>query len=260
MLAFVHIPKTAGTTLHKILTHQYQKALIHHDSDAVSQTDLAARITAEGPDLIIGHFSTGLHKQIPNLRYITCLRDPVSRIISHYNHAKHDPSHYLHQPIKEKQLSLADYALSGLSGELSNGMTRMLAGLDDFHHGEVTQTTLNQALSNLENHFAGIVLSERFDEGILLLAQDLDWKTPFYLRRKVGRQDSSSASTGKAAVAAIERRNTFDRKLYEICAGRFAARASQEQDLSQKLAGFRKKNASIGKFVFVARELKSRLF
>jgi hypothetical protein len=35
MLVFVHIPKTAGTTLHKVISHQYRRdrILIRHDAD-----------------------------------------------------------------------------------------------------------------------------------------------------------------------------------------------------------------------------------
>lgn len=257
MLAFVHIPKTAGTTLHKVISHQYprEKIFIHHDSNGSPSPELASRITEARPEVIMGHFSVGFHNFIPNLRYITCLRDPVPRIISHYRHALNDPAHYLHR--EANSLTLAQYVSSGLSGELSDGMTRMLAGMEDFHHGEVNGDTLALALANLETRFAAVIPSERFDEGILLLARDLGWKTPYYLRRKVGRYPGATKPDAKT-IAAIEKHNTHDRRLYGLLSTSFAERADREADLPRRLEAFRRANATTGKAVFLAREFKTR--
>lgn len=258
MLAFVHIPKTAGTTLHKVISQQYQrgKIFIRHDTEGPPSAELAARIEAQGASVIMGHFSVGLHRFIPSLRYVTCLRDPVPRLLSHYRHALHDPAHYLHR--EAKSLSFAAYVSSGLSGELSDGMTRMLAGVDDFHHAEVTGQTLALAVSNLETLFDAVIPSERFDEGVLLLARDLGWKTPYYLRRKVGRHPGPLSAPDPEAIRAIENHNRHDRQLYDLFAARFAERAGREPGLSQRLATFRKANAIKGKAIFLAREFRSR--
>ena len=257
MLAFVHIPKTAGTTFHKVISHQYprEKIFIHHDTEGPPSAELAARIEAQGASVVMGHFSVGLHEFIPSLRYVTCLRDPIPRLVSHYHHALHDPTHYLHREAKSR--TLAEYVSSGLSGELSDGMTRMLAGLEDFHHGKVTDETLALALSNLETLFAAIIPSERFDEGLLLLARDLGWKTPFYLRRKVGHHPGTTPLDTKT-IRAIEEHNRHDRQLYDLCSARFAQRADADPDLPSQLARFRKGNAALGKAAFLAREFKSR--
>lgn len=258
MLAFVHIPKTAGTTLHKVISHQYprERIFIHHDTEGPPSAELAARIESQGTSVVMGHFSVGLHRFLPSLRYITCLRDPVPRLVSHYRHALHDPTHYLHPEAKSR--TLAEYVSSGLSGELSDGMTRMLAGIEDFHQGEVTAKTLAHALSNLETLFAAIIPSERFDEGLLLLARDLGWKTPFYLRRKVGRHPATATPLDTETIRTIEQHNRHDRQLYDLCAARFAQRADSDTDLPRQLANFCKINAALGKAVFLAREFKSR--
>ncbi len=258
MLAFVHIPKTAGTTLHKVISHQYprEKIFIHHDTEGSPSAELAARIEAQGASVVMGHFSVGLHRYIPSLRYVTCLRDTVPRLVSHYRHALHDPTHYLHREAKSR--TLAEYVSSGLSGELSDGMTRMLAGVGDFHHGKVTEETLALALSNLETLFTFIIPSERFDEGLLLLSRDLGWKTPYYLRRKVGRHPGTATPPNPETILAIEEHNRYDRQLYDLCTARFSQRADADPDLPRQLARFRKTNAALGKAVFLAREFKSR--
>lgn len=258
MLAFVHIPKTAGTTLHKVISHQYPrgKIFIHHDTVEPPSAELAVRIEAQGTAVLMGHFSVGLHRFLPSLRYVTCLRDPIPRLVSHYRHALHDPSHYLHHAAKSS--TLAEYVSSGLSGELSDGMTRMLAGMENFHDGKVTEETLALALSNLETLFTAIIPSERFDEGLLLLARDLGWKTPYYLRRKVGRHPATASPPDPVTIRAIEEHNHYDRQLYDLCVARFAQRADADPDLPRRLARFCNTNTALGKAVFLAREFKSR--
>ncbi|MDE0836331.1 MAG: sulfotransferase family 2 domain-containing protein [Akkermansiaceae bacterium] len=259
MLAFIHIPKTAGTTLHKILSHQYPRTFIRHDSDGPPDAALAKQIREADTQLIMGHFSVGLHRFIPEIRYVTCLRKPEARLLSHYHHALNDPAHYLHQEVVSKNLSLADYIASGLSGELANGMTRMLAGIDNFHHGEVNAETLANAKSNIENLFDGVILSESFDPSLLLLADSLHWKTPYYIRRKVGRYTSGSRRLDEDARTAIAEHNRFDCELYEWANTRFESQASSIPDLGDRTLRFQRANRVQGKAIFCLRELKSRM-
>lgn len=259
MLVFVHIPKTAGTTLHKILSHQYPRVFIHHDTDGPPDAALAARIREKNPQLIMGHFSVGLHQFLPELRYVTCLREPVSRIVSHYQHALNDPAHYLHQAVVSRKLDLADYVASGLSGELSNGMTRMIAGVADFHHGTVDEQTLTLAKSNLETLFDGVILSESFDPGILMLAESLHWKPPYYLRRKVGHYGTASRKPDDHTRKVIEDHNRFDCELHAWAKQRFETKQSSFPDLAEQTRRFQQANRYKGKAIFCLRELRIRL-
>jgi hypothetical protein len=103
LLAFVHIPKTAGTTLRAILNMNepgprtralgnvfkggggLSKELIERLRDGKRPLDLReARI-------LIGHFPLGIREYLPRyvpkdreLRYFTFLREPVDRTLSHY--------------------------------------------------------------------------------------------------------------------------------------------------------------------------------
>ncbi|MEP2777074.1 MAG: sulfotransferase family 2 domain-containing protein [Luteolibacter sp.] len=257
MLAFVHIPKTAGTTLHKIITHQYpkDKIFIHHDTEGPPSEELALRVQAQGASVIMGHFSVGLHEFIPNLRYITCLRDPVSRIASHYRHALNDPSHYLHT--EAKSLSLADYATSGLSGELSNGMTRMLAGMEDFHRDPVDEATFQCASHNTESHFDALIPTEHFDLAILRLAENFGWKTPYYIRRKKGRGKAPHIDSQTRKT--IREANSFDCRIYDQVLQRNQAEMRSWPDAAAKVAAFQSKQPIWSTAVFLGRELKRRL-
>ena len=259
MLAFVHIPKTAGTTLHKIISHQYPRVFIHHDSVGPLDSALAARIREKNPLAVMGHLSVGLHTLIPEIRYVTCLREPVSRVVSHYHHTLNDPAHYLHQDVVSGNLDLAGYVSSGLSGELSNGMTRMIAGIEDFHHAVVDEQTLALAKSNIETLFDGVILSELFDPGILMLAETLRWKTPYYLRRKVGRYGSAPRKPDQTTRRLIEEYNHFDCELHAWAKCRFESQTATIPGLATRTIFFQKSNRSIGKATFCLRELLMRL-
>jgi hypothetical protein len=259
MLAFVHIPKTAGTTLHKIICHQYSRIIIRHDTDGPPDQEWADCVSKKKPEVIMGHLSANLHQILPEVRYVTCLRDPIARITSHYHHSLNDPTHYLHSEVINKKLDLAAYAASGISGELNNGMTRMIAGIDDFHHSQVNEETLAQAKHNIETHFDGVILSEEFDRGLMLLADSLKWKTPYYLRRKVGRYPSSTSKGSKSAYHIIREHNRFDCELYEWAKQRLKHQQSLTENLNARIACFQKHNRIKGKVIFCLRELRCRL-
>lgn len=257
-LCFIHIPKTAGTTLHKILSHQYPRTFIRHDSEGPWDDAAVAALTAARPQVVMGHLSVGLHEKIPGVRYLTCLREPIARIISHYHHALHDPAHYLHHEVVSKNLTLTGYALSGLSGELDNGMTRMIAGVPDFHQSTVTAETLELAKANLRHHFDAVLLSESFDSGLILLADDLRWRTPWYIRRKVGNYSPATPPPDAAARRAIAGHNRFDVELHAWATARCAARAAAISDHQERVSRFQQANRSRGKLIFCLRELRHR--
>ncbi len=94
-LIFIHIPKTAGTSLRHILISSMAKdELIVADPpnpfDHEAALEHIAMKIKESPRAraIIGHFRYGIHEVLPTkkYKYITFVRDPVERMLSEYFH------------------------------------------------------------------------------------------------------------------------------------------------------------------------------
>ena len=259
-LVFIHIPKTAGTTFHKILSHQFKpsEVAIHHDAEGPPPDTLIEQMSGPRPKVraVMGHTSARFHERLPEVRYLTCLRDPVARLISHYHHVRLDPTHYLHEPLTRNCWGLADYVCCGLSGELTDGMTRMIAGIDDFHHGMVDEAVFERALKLLQERFVAIITSTYFDKGILATAASLGWSTPYYIRRKKGHYDKAADLTHED-IERIEALNTFDRRLYDWALANPIPSAAG--DLSSAVTSFQKANARWGALAYAWREGRARI-
>ena len=215
-LVFVHIPKTAGSTLHSILTQQYRRDRTLVTTDPRDPLLREAKESQDVPfDLIIGHCPVGTHEILPGVKYASCVRDPVKRIISHYYFAKNDPTHYLHRAVKSKKISLKDYVESDFSSELSNGMVRMLSDATAKRRG-IDQTLFEETMGVIKKHFVAITVTERFDESVLVLQRLLGISTPYYTVRKAGNYPKGrdyEVTPGVRQV--IKERNSFDQKLYD---------------------------------------------
>jgi hypothetical protein len=230
VLIYLHIPKTGGTTLSDIIRRQYATSTgtsILHIADT-----RAERIEAVPADVrartrvLIGHVPFGADRYLssPHL-YITLLRDPVDRVVSHYYHVLRYTNHALHEQVAGQRLSLEEYISARLTRAVNNGQTRMLSGLpeaDPFNllppdqgivYGQCPPEMLTMAQHNLREHISLVGHTERFDQSVMLLKRRLDWRWPVYVRRQVAsRRAPISVSTREQ----IEADNQQDRVLYEL--------------------------------------------
>jgi hypothetical protein len=232
-LIFLHIPKAAGSTLHPVLERHYSKRACQTISlpeqlEAFKQLPEAERRRIR---LLKGHMPFGMHSYLAgNSRYITLLRHPAERIVSHYYYVKRNPDHYLHHHLSSG-MSLADFASAGLSGELDNGQVRLLSGHDqDIPCGACTRDLLDTAKQNIEDNFAVAGLTERFDESLVLMGIALGWTwTPYYLNRNVTKNKPVAKQIDPLAFAAIEQANPLDFELYDWATLRFQDQLAQHK-------------------------------
>ncbi len=252
---FMHIPKAAGSTLHGILERQYPKSGIydidtsrlHESIDEFKQLERDKKLNIL---LLKGHIPFGLHEYLPQQsRYLTMLRDPVNRVISHYNYAARRQDHYLHETIIKNKMSLKDYVSSGISHEIDNAQVRLLSGHDDdLPIGSCDALLLEQAKHNLATWFDVIGIVERFDESVLLMREKLNWRwSPIYVSRKVRKHKTPNKEMSQELRASILKYNELDFKLYAFANTLFVQSIREySEKIAHKLKRFQAINSIYG--------------
>ncbi len=218
----LHIPKTAGTTLAIVLRNWYGARVTRSVGGGPEARQRFARLPAGERGevrLCIGHQDFGMHEHIPRAStYVTILRDPVARVVSHYHHVFSEPTHYLHSEVVLQRMTLERYVRNPFpTDELDNGQTRMLADFDlsrSVPIGTQPRELLESALRNLDRHFCAVGLTELFDESMVLMADALGWDTiPPYLPTRVSGRGKSEPIPGGIREEILAR-NALDVELY----------------------------------------------
>jgi hypothetical protein len=217
----LHITKTAGTTLARVAQQQYPAPGFlrsDYDFDAF-EARLASMPDADkrAIDCLFGHMAFGLHRWLPRPAvYVTLLREPVDRVISHYYYALHATDHPLNRRVVDEGMTLEDYLVSGILDELNDGQVRRLSGARDeaIPYGSVPPELLDVAKRNLREHFAAVGLTERFDESLLVFSRALGWRNVHYVTLNVTPGRPLRSRVPAALRQLIERYNPLDAELY----------------------------------------------
>src|SRR5258707_12286863 len=114
-LLFLHVHKTAGTTLHRIIEREYNPFHIYTIEGgrvewSIDHLKKLPEWRRAALRVVKGHMSFGLHEFLPQpSTYITFLRDPVERCISSYFYSKGNRFNPFYRRINQKQLDLAAF-------------------------------------------------------------------------------------------------------------------------------------------------------
>lgn len=247
-LIFVHIPKTAGTTLSTIITKQYKPTEIFTFNPSISLSKQIYNFK-KNPDstirklkLIQGHFYYGLHNLLPQkCTYITFLRDPVDRLISYYYFIRNWQEHHLHQ--EAMSMSLVDFVCySNISTWFDNGQTRFISGENpDFR--QVSHEMLNKAKKNIDNYFLIAGIQEDFDQSLIFLKNKLQWKKCFYAPKNVNKFRIDKNDLSSRDLKVIENFNELDLELYRYAKNILDQQMSKQgTEFERELEMFRRLN------------------
>ena len=213
---FLHLPKTAGTTLKTCIYDEYavedgwtrgwvrdgiyyfpygfRKAKRPRFTRAVRET-----LGRDDVRAVVGHFWFGLHRLVPRPSfYVTLLRDPVERVVSLYHHLLREEAELL------DGVSLHEFVTELRLREVDNDQTRRIAGVEP-PFGAVDEAVLELAKRNLAERFAFVGVTERFDESLLALKRRLGWEYVLYIPALVNH-DRPAASSLPPETLARDRR------------------------------------------------------
>lgn len=231
MYAFVHIEKTAGSCLITILRRSFgtrhcdiRLPLAKREDDhcdhkvCVAAADLR-RVRRLYRNLcgISGHNVkpyADLHEACPDIQFVTVLRDPARRFLSHFLNRGdgNDPAAF-------DRWIAADW--------VHNWQTKMIAG----------EPNAQKAIDLLSTRFGFVGLTERFDESLILLGawlQEPDFNPEYrrvnQLRDKNRPRDVDRKSRDMSYLETAETRaqicdaNSEDQKVYDFVLANFYPR------------------------------------
>jgi hypothetical protein len=247
---FMHLHRTGGTTLLKVLESFYdanETFAIDGKRHRCSVQDFIRQPEAKRGKfrMIKGHLFWGLHHFCLNeATYITILRHPIDRVLSLY-YWQLRPDCFYSIPAGT---TLEDFLASGEFVSVDNGMTRFIAGkdLDEVPYGMCTGKTLELAKDHLARHFAAFGLTERYEESLILFKRSLGWERfPFFQKVNVHQQKPAHPVISAREQEALLLHNAYDLELYGFARMIFEDRISQMvASFADEVALFKHLNAS----------------
>lgn len=217
-LIFLHIMKTAGTTLFKVVQQQYEKDLTFHyvpnkEGKGLDDFKQWPKDQRDRLQFFHGHQCYGAHDHLDQpSRYMTMLRRPVNRVVSLYYFIHHNPKRNI--PKTDRCPTLRSYLDAQLTS-VDNGQTRAIAGdaAADFGFGKCTPELLDIAKKNLSS-FLAVGTTERFDESLLVFKHVLGLDNILYSRTNENIRKPKMEDMDSEDIAIIQAHNQLDEALY----------------------------------------------
>ena len=202
MIVCLHIPKTGGTSFNVILENSFGIRNCHTNQtnrSTFTQADLNfVRKCYPGLRSIVGHnlVDPGQLK-VPNPFFMTILREPIARVISHYQYS-----------IQNGHNKKSFEETLRASENLENLQVKLIAGRAD----------LDKAKRFLEQ-CAFVGLTEKFDLSLRVLERLSPWKLELNYERRVvarGNEVKDSLKNDERMIALARDYNKLDIELYDF--------------------------------------------
>lgn len=219
LVLFIHIPKTAGTTLRSIIIKEYHPKIWYlytkYREKPLNRQSIIEKIKKNHHlKCICGHIGFGIwspytgesvltHYQPERpITYISMLRDPIDQVISHYYFLqtiflpRNDPNHILLKTSFEEFIKMKQY---------TNLQTLYIAG---------GSLDLQMAKENITKHFKVVGITERFNESVFLMKKELGWKNIHYKKQNITPNRPSKDTLSRHVIDMIKKYNQLDIELY----------------------------------------------
>lgn len=233
---FLHIPKTAGTTLISLLDSQFAPEKICPEQLPAGLPQLSPEKLASYR-FIRGHFDYNFHRLLPKKPlFLTMLRDPIDRVISFYEFWKlnngissgvnADITPAFRAEIEHNPIPFITSQIPSIHMEVYNSQTRrIVSSAEDYLPGIPDQDVLELAKRRLREEFLFFGLVERFNDSLELLSYTLGWR-PFrnYENKNVNAGRMHRSELPQAVLDAILEQNQLDFALYRFACDEFSQR------------------------------------
>lgn len=221
-ILFDHLPKCGGSSLKAYLEEHYPKRKTFStdgSNPAVSVAEFSrlSQHNRYGYDLVKGHLAHELIDYVhPECLKVTVFREPVDRIISHYYYAKRTPAHYLYSKIHKSEMSLEDYATSGLSHELRNWYTTHFSGIAVDFAEQSPEESITKAVDVVLKRYDIIGFLDDFTSFIETLRNQAKLRCEYKNKKVNATQDRPSLNNvAPSTINLIEQENHLDIALYK---------------------------------------------
>lgn len=170
----LHVPKTAGSSLTRILAPNFARGTQLPVSDGqLGEFVNTPEEYRRAASFVFGHLSHGVAEYLPQgHKYICVLRKPGPRLLSYYKYLHRTTDHPSYEAVGGQDMSFGtflEWALDHANGhrnEVNNGQIRRLAGLHMQHSGANEAQMLPEALKNITAPDMSYGLTEHFDHFI----------------------------------------------------------------------------------------------
>jgi hypothetical protein len=229
VLYFSHIPKTAGMTFRTIMEDQFHcheicPATLNKHMDSIPLEQM------RNYRLFRGHLGfIDIPKLIPGKRLINVniLREPVARVVSHYDYIRRTPTDPRYDSVKNATLEEFTEKLNlGKFGK--NMQTYRVAKIAQFDIDRFTPEEMLEIAKQSLDQFAFVGILEKFQESLFLLSYIFGWK-PIYNSRKenASKKPKTKAELSPQTLEIIQAQTQLDRVLYEYAQNIFEQRLAE---------------------------------
>lgn len=245
---FVHLPKTAGTTIRTILSRSYgdddsvvyavyPDPAFHSEEEFLNLSDEKVN----GLKFVIGHFPYGIHKNLGrDFFYSTFVRNPVDRVISEMFHLKTLQKAWSETSISDiydvKKLTLFD-----------NKQFRWLSGIfRSIPFGEITQDVFEDAMAKIDESFDFVGITEMFDESMVAFSDIVDIPNPYYAVENKSVNRPGAEQMTEQEMETIMKYNSYDMIIFDHFKSKLNGTISSGgDDFARRVSNYARKNASL---------------